>query len=131
VNIPETGYSRQLTLSSLIQARNVSITNSGKVGVPVDRQSYMYARFKHVHGVPVNDGARGVSLSRLKTLDILIDRLAKLKNTAVKLDPADKQDVNELISRYSNEIRSLLADPFKGSSAAAETAGGAVVSIFA
>ena len=45
----------------------------GRVSVPVNPAHAVYARFKHVHGVPSRDG--GAPLFRLRVLDNLIDRL--------------------------------------------------------
>ena len=55
--------------------------NSGRISFPVKPSQAIYARFKHVQGFPSSKG-NGISLSRLRSIDNLIDRLVNLKETS-------------------------------------------------
>jgi len=59
----------------------VSMTGlaAGKIALPVAPASVIYAHFEHVAGVPAPEGSRGVTVSKLKILDTLIEQLAKIK----------------------------------------------------
>lgn len=61
-------------MSSLVRGS----TGSSRVGLPVSSSQALYARFKHVYGRPSEGG--GFSLSKLRSLDNLIDKLVKLKD---------------------------------------------------
>ncbi|TVR05260.1 MAG: hypothetical protein EA403_03250 [Spirochaetaceae bacterium] len=63
---------RNIALSNLLRAR----TSPGRVSVPL-QGSVNYMRLKHVQGVPASEGNSGFSLSRLRMLDTMIDRLEK------------------------------------------------------
>ena len=52
--------------------------SSGRIAFPVKPSQAIYARFKYVTGIPSNEGG-GVSLSKLRTIDNLIDRLVSIK----------------------------------------------------
>ena len=63
--------------SQLVRAR----FSSGKISIPVKPSQAIYARFKHVSGTPAYRGG-GVSLNKLRGLDILIDRLISVKESS-------------------------------------------------
>jgi transposase len=93
------------------------------VGVPVLASQALYGNFKHVYGVPQENG---VSIDRIKVLDSLIERLASLKR-----DPAfaarertasrglSNGRLDALIEQYGKELRSALATPLASSYASA------------
>ncbi len=55
--------------------------SSGRIAFPVKANQAIYARFKYVTGIPSNEGG-GISLSKLRTIDNLIDRLVSIKATS-------------------------------------------------
>lgn len=61
-------------LSDLMRPRFVG----GRVALPVASSS-PFAHFEHIDGVPTKDGS-GFSFNRLQVLDVLIDRLIKMKD---------------------------------------------------
>lgn len=52
---------------------------SGKLSVPVNPQSEVYARFRHVVGVSAAEGGQGVPLMKLRILDNLIESYVKAR----------------------------------------------------
>lgn len=86
---------------------------SSRIALPVSPSSYIYSQFKHVRGTPAPEGSRGVSISKLKVLDVLVDQLIKLKqrpNTRT-LAAAGNQDerLDALIKQYSDQIKTAQA----------------------
>ncbi|UCF96655.1 MAG: hypothetical protein JSV89_15960 [Spirochaetaceae bacterium] len=81
----------------------------GRITVPVHPAHVVYARFKHIQGVPAQDG--GAPLFRLRVLDNLIDRLLRYREqvpTAEQLRNLHTEAVDPLISRLQNRLRSHL-----------------------
>jgi hypothetical protein len=89
----------------------ISASHGGKMSLPVAPGNYIYSHFKHVSGTPAPEGSRGVSISRLKILDVLIDQLAQIKQRpepALDTDASD-QRIDALIDQYRNQIRQAQA----------------------
>ncbi len=61
--------------ASMLQARSVK----GRVSVPVKPNLSLYARYKHVQGIPASDPHGAVPLSKVRTLNHVIDRLVQLR----------------------------------------------------
>ena len=55
-----------------------SASQGARVSLPVNPSSYLYSHFRHVAGVPAQDGAPGISVSQLKILDSLIGEIVRL-----------------------------------------------------
>jgi hypothetical protein len=71
--------------------------SGGRMTVPVSRSSYIYSHFRHVSGTPAPEGGEGVSISKLKILDVLIDRLSKVqKQPEISLSGMDTRTDNQL-----------------------------------
>lgn len=80
--------------------------------LPVDPSVYLYARFKHVRGVPAMGKEKGLPLSRLRALDSLIDRLISLKgNEDYRSDftGLSRVELDFLEQRYQRELHAALA----------------------
>ncbi|MDR0568575.1 MAG: hypothetical protein LBG87_05150 [Spirochaetaceae bacterium] len=71
--------------------------NDVTLDLPVSSSSYPYSRFDHVSGVEVPDGARGVAITRLKVIDVLIEQLNPGKERA---DADAELDIDGLIERF-------------------------------
>ena len=81
----------------------------GRITVPVNPAQAVYARFKHVLGVPSLDG--GAPLFRLRVLDNLIDRLLRYSEqvpSVEQLQNLDAEAIDPLISRLQNQLRAHL-----------------------
>ncbi len=101
----------------------ISISGNGRTSIPVSPANYIYSHFKHVSGTPAPEGMQGVSLSKLKVLDVMIERLSKMKqqpemNTSQGKEMSDKQ-IDALIETYENQIKQAQAAsaamPYKAS----------------
>jgi hypothetical protein len=106
----------------------MSISSGGRTSIPVSPSNYIYSHFKHVSGTPAPEGMQGVSISKLKVLDVMIERLSKMK-THMREQPnmmintedkklSDKQ-IDALIETYKNEMKQAQiaseAMPYKAS----------------
>ncbi|GHV25550.1 hypothetical protein AGMMS4952_03580 [Spirochaetia bacterium] len=89
----------------------ISASAGGKMSLPVTPANYIYSHFRHVSGTPAPEGSRGVSISRLKILDTLIDRLTQIKQRPEPALPTDASDerIDALIDQYRNQIRAAQA----------------------
>jgi hypothetical protein len=105
------------SISSLNAYRysNVFAVNSGGAGgklyVPMPPSMAMRAQFNHVTGVP-SPTAQGVSVSKVKILDTLIDQLITLKNRpeeAQELQSLDTGNIDTLITQYQDKLSLALS----------------------
>ena len=104
-----TSYINAFSYSSTISNGGAS----GKLYVPVSRSSLIYSNFDHVSGVAVKTGQQGVSISKIRILNSLIDRLASIKNEPKKSvqDISDKQ-ADALIKNYQKQISQAMQPPY-------------------
>ncbi|MDR3148165.1 MAG: hypothetical protein LBU00_07315 [Treponema sp.] len=91
----------------------ISASRGGRMSLPVAPASYIYSHFKHVSGTPAPDGVHGVTINKLKILDVLIEQLGQIKrrpqmesNAAF---PMSEDRINALIEQYENQIRQARA----------------------
>ncbi len=63
--------SRTIPLTQIVRAQY----SPGKIGLPVQRGHYLYSSFNHVYGVPSPADNVGYTISKLRALDNLIERL--------------------------------------------------------
>lgn len=105
---------RSIQLSSILRAQY----SSGKISFPID--GGLYARFKHVQGVPSASGG-GYSLSKLQMIDLMVERLTRLRGEGIEVEsPRNDADARELIQDLARQIHTALqsADTARGSFAA-------------
>jgi len=82
---------------------------NGRITVPVNPAHAVYARFKHVLGVPSQNG--GAPLFRLRLLDSLIDRLLSYSEqvpSEQQLRELEADDIDPLIASLQNQLRTRL-----------------------
>jgi len=81
----------------------------GRISFPVKPSQAIYARFKHVQGFPSNKG-NGIPLSKLRSIDNLIERLVNLKkNTG---ESSQKQKLETMIKTLEASKKSISQDNF-------------------
>jgi hypothetical protein len=91
----------------------ISLSQDGKMSVPVSPSSYIYSHFKHVSGVPAPEGVSGVNINKLKIIDALVEQLSRMKNQpeaySFETEAENEKQLNALIDRYQNQVRTLQA----------------------
>jgi hypothetical protein len=90
----------------------LSASGAGRMSLPVAPSSLIYSHFKHVSGVPAPEGTRGVAITKLKVLDVLIEQLGQMKKQP-KADidttgPSNEQ-IDALIEKYEGQIKAARA----------------------
>lgn len=85
---------------------NVGASGAGKLYVPVSQSALLYSHFDHVSGVAVKSGQNGVSISKIRILNSLIERLSAIKNEPKEsiTDISDDQ-ADVLIENYQKQIQ--------------------------
>ena len=83
---------------------------AGKLYVPVSRSALLYSHFDHVSGVAAGNGQQGVSISKIRILNSLIDRLSTIKNEPKQsvTDISDDQ-AQALIEQYQKQLQQTVA----------------------
>ena len=79
--------------------------NYGKMALPVDPSSLIYSHFEHVSGIPAPEGTKGVSISKLNLLDVLIARIDQMKASGAQVTVNPTEGVDALIENMTNIIR--------------------------
>ena len=98
-------------ISNVFSYSNLSSSGAaGKLYVPVSRSALLYSHFDHVSGIAAGSGQQGISISKIRILNSLIDRLSAIKNqpkdsyTDISNDQADA-----LINLYQKQIQQTVA----------------------
>jgi hypothetical protein len=83
------------------------------MSLPVSPALYIYSHFRHVSGVPAPEGTRGIAISKLKILDVLIEQLGRIKQQGTtdssNAKPVSDEQIDALIEQYEQQIRSAQA----------------------
>ena len=91
----------------------ISASQSGKMSMPVSRANVIYSHFKHVSGFAAPKGVRGVSITKIKVLDVLIEQLSRLKHREAappgQGETYSEDRIDALIEQYENQIRAANA----------------------
>jgi len=90
--------------SNVIYAKH----SNQKLSLPVQRQQYLYARFKHVVGVPAHGSGKGLSIFKLKLLDNIIERLSSMQsdkiNKKTDITGMDAKALDAMIEKYKSKL---------------------------
>ncbi len=93
----------------------------GKTTVPVRPMQSVYAQFKHIIGIPARDADATVPFTKLRYLDILIDRLVQLQNrkslSYQKVEFAEIGNIDRFMQTLQSELKSQVSainHPFGG-----------------
>ena len=92
-------------ISSIDYVLNASAM--GKVSLPVEPASLVYSHFKHVSGVPAPEGIKGVAISKLNILDVLIEQMNQIKKIGSPDVSAQLSEdrLDAMIENYGTQIR--------------------------
>jgi len=100
----QSSVARSVQLASILRAQY----SSAKVSLPVNGS--VYTRFKHVQGIPSND-AGGYSVNKLRMLDLMVERLMKLRGEPVEAPrPANDAEASDALVELADRIRDALAE---------------------
>ncbi|MBA7469810.1 MAG: hypothetical protein GH155_07080 [Spirochaeta sp.] len=97
-----------IVFPNLIRVQGIN----SRMSLPVQRAHFVYARFKHIKGVPSADG--GVPVFKLRVLDNLLDRMLAVKGSlaidADKIKVVNPDNIDAITQRLQSTFReSLLA----------------------
>ena len=88
----------------------LTASGSGRMSLPVSPASYIYSQFRHVGGVPAPEGTRGVAISKLKILDVMIEQLSQMKKKPeLNTNDLSNEQIDALINQYEGQIKTATA----------------------
>lgn len=91
---------------SIVVPNMINIQNSSnKLSVPVQPYVARYVQFKHIYGIPSTQEGSGLSVAKLRALDILIERLSGKADQAQSFVKLSNDNVDNLISKLEKEYR--------------------------
>lgn len=89
------------------------VAAAGKMYVPVSKSALLYSHFDHVSGVAAGNGQNGVSISKLRILNSLIERVSAIKNEPAKtLKEVSPDMADSLIQNYQKQLQQALQTPY-------------------
>ena len=85
----------------------LNASTKGKLALPVEPTAMIYSHFKHVSGVPAPEGSRGVAISKLNILDILIEQVSQIKRAGDAAISAQVPEfrLDSMIETYKTQFR--------------------------
>lgn len=81
---------------------------AGKLFVPVNKSSLVYSHFSHISGVAAKGNQNGVSISKIRILNSLIENLSSPKNIAKEKEAVthmSDEQADVLIKQYQQQIQ--------------------------
>ena len=94
---------RTVHLSNIIRAQY----STGRIALP--QNGGLYARFKHIQGVPAQAAGGGYSVSKLQMIDLLVERLIQLKgHSAAALPQGGEADQDAKIAKFAADLAQSL-----------------------
>ena len=100
-------------LSSFSYNSSSMVAAAGKMYVPVSKSALLYSHFDHVSGVAASNGQSGVSISKLRILNSLIERVSSIKNEPAKpVDNISPEQADALIQNYQKQLKNALQTPY-------------------
>ncbi|MDR1894214.1 MAG: hypothetical protein LBQ61_05925 [Spirochaetales bacterium] len=93
-------------VSNIVSAR----VSQGAIALPVESAHYLYSHLKNIRGYAAPPNSSGYSLSRLRALDNLIERLKEL---GVEPVPAGKED-SGVLARMRQDLNQALSRTVPG-----------------
>ena len=90
-----------------------SAGGAGKLYVPVSKSALLYSHFDHVSGVAARSGQNGVSISKIRILNSLIERLSAIKNEpASTINEISDERADALIKNYQQQLQAAMQTPY-------------------
>lgn len=95
---------RTIHLSNLIRAQY----SPGRIALPTS--AGMYTRLKHVQGVPAQTAGAGYSVSKLRMIDLLVERLVQLKGQPMESPtPRSDAEADAMVVQFAQQISETLS----------------------
>ena len=89
------------------------VSSAGKLYVPVSRSALLYSHFDHVSGVAAGSGQNGVSISKIRILNSIIERLSSIKNEPKEsITDISEEQADALIKVYQQQMQQALQNPY-------------------
>lgn len=84
--------------------------SGSKLYVPVSKSALLYSHFDHVSGIAASSNQNGVSISKIRILNSLIERLSAIKSEPQKTQTqmSDEQ-ADVLIQNYQQQIKNAVS----------------------
>lgn len=84
--------------------------SGNKLYVPVSKSALLYSHFDHVSGIAASSNQNGVSISKIRILNSLIERLSAIKSEPQKTQTqmSDEQ-ADVLIQNYQQQIKNAVS----------------------
>ena len=100
-------------LASFSYSNSSIVAAAGKMYVPVSKSALLYSHFDHVSGVAAGNGQNGVSISKLRILNSLIERVSAIKNEPAKpVKDLSPDQADALIQNYQKQLQQALQTPY-------------------
>ena len=119
---------------NIFEISGLVANGAGKLVLPVDHSAVLYSRYKHVRGAVPMGASEGTSLSKLRALDNLIDRLIRVQGRQPIVSDSDDLvgfEVSGLIDSYRNRLHQALSSANGISGASAEEFKGVTLDLVA
>ncbi len=82
---------------------------AGKLYVPVSKSALLYSNFDHVSGIAAKSNQQGVSISKIRILNSMIERLSALKNEPKQsVTDISDESAEVLIKQYQEQIKQTI-----------------------
>lgn len=91
-----------------------SSSMGGKLYVPVKPSAVIFAQFDHISGVAAKSGQNGVSITKIRILNTLIENLSKIKSNS-NINPLSKDNnlsddhLEILIKNYQKQLKTAVS----------------------
>jgi hypothetical protein len=94
----------------------MSAVGNGRKSFPVAPGLVIYSQLKHISGTPAPEGTQGISISRLRILDTMIEQLSQMRGKPSidlgSLDGSNESRINTLIEQHHQQIRTAQSASF-------------------
>lgn len=87
-----------------------SVQSTSKLYVPVNKSALLYSHFDHVSGFQAKKGQDGISISKIRILNTLIERLSAMKTDKqfANVNKASPEQIDSLIKNYQEQIKTTV-----------------------
>lgn len=89
--------------------------SAGKLYVPVNKSSLLYSHFSHISGVAAGSNQNGVSISKIRILNSLIENLSNPTTAAAKKEAVthmSDEQADVLIKQYQQQIQNAASSQY-------------------